>query len=511
MKLKYIFTALAATVALAAGCAKEDALKLDEVQVSQSYIAIPAEGGKVTVTVTAADEWAIDAETTPEWVAVSPAKGSKGDTEVTFTAEAATETRTANLSLTCAGRTQTIIVCQMCAKVETPVSTCAAVNAGEDSKNYRVKGVVTKIVNTTYGNWYLDDGTGEVYIYGTLDAAGGEKNFTSLGIEVGDIVDCEGPKTTYNGVVELVNVTVNAIEKSLIKVVTGAVSLPKTDSTFVVELDVKGDGISVNVPADAQSWISIRGINTADNTVTFAAAANEAGARETTLTFITTKNGKEYTAQLAVAQAGSIIDATAAEINAAEDGSTVYRLTGAITKIASGDYGNIYVADATDTVYVYGCVDANGVAYGKESAGKTPFSSLGIEVGSIVTVEGVKTSYKGDPQMKGCTITVVYSAKAATIAEVLAAADNKEQYYVVEGTVDEIANASYGNVYLTDGTNRLYVYGLLPGYGATGDAKKGLVAAKGIEVGSKIKVCGYKTSYKESPQIGGGIFWGFAE
>ena len=45
-----------------------------------------------------------------------------------------------------------------------------------------------------------------------------EKNFLSLGIEVGDIVTVEGPKTTYNGTVELVNVTVINIEKSLIKV-----------------------------------------------------------------------------------------------------------------------------------------------------------------------------------------------------------------------------------------------------------------------------------------------------
>mgnify|MGYP000063794915 CR=1 FL=1 len=45
---------------------------------------------------------------------------------------------------------------------------------------------MTAIANTTYGNLYLNDGTGEIYIYGTLDASGAEKNFLSLGIEVGD-------------------------------------------------------------------------------------------------------------------------------------------------------------------------------------------------------------------------------------------------------------------------------------------------------------------------------------
>ena len=59
-----------------------------------------------------------------------------------------------------------------------------------------------------YGNWYLTDETGTIYIYGTLDAKGNEKNFLSLGIEVGDIVTVEGPKTLYGTTDELVNVTV---------------------------------------------------------------------------------------------------------------------------------------------------------------------------------------------------------------------------------------------------------------------------------------------------------------
>ena len=61
-------------------------------------------------------------------------------------------------------------------------ATCAEVIAGPDSKTYQVKGVCTSIANTTYGNWYLKDDTGEIYIYGTLDKNGKEKNFLSLGL-----------------------------------------------------------------------------------------------------------------------------------------------------------------------------------------------------------------------------------------------------------------------------------------------------------------------------------------
>lgn len=71
-------------------------------------------------------------------------------------------------------------------------ATCAEVIAGPDNKTYQVTGTVTAIANTTYGNLYLNDGTGEIYIYGTLDASGAEKNFLSLGIEVGDEITVSG-------------------------------------------------------------------------------------------------------------------------------------------------------------------------------------------------------------------------------------------------------------------------------------------------------------------------------
>ena len=54
MKLRNIFTALAAAVIAFAGCQEKERF-LDEVKVSQSMIAIPAEGGQVKVTVNAVD------------------------------------------------------------------------------------------------------------------------------------------------------------------------------------------------------------------------------------------------------------------------------------------------------------------------------------------------------------------------------------------------------------------------------------------------------------------------
>ena len=57
MKLNRLFLTLAAIAATAVSCVKDELAQLDEVQVSQSYIALPAEGGSIDVTVTATDSW----------------------------------------------------------------------------------------------------------------------------------------------------------------------------------------------------------------------------------------------------------------------------------------------------------------------------------------------------------------------------------------------------------------------------------------------------------------------
>ena len=67
----------------------------------------------------------------------------------------------------------------------------------------------------------------------------------------------------------------------------------------------------------------------------------------------------------------------------------------------------------------------------------------------------------------------------------------------------------YGNLYITDGTNELYVYGTYPGWGATGDARKFFIADNGIEVGDEITIIGYKDTYKELVELCQGVCFSF--
>ena len=493
MKLKYIFTALAAALTLAVGCEDDIETYLDEVKVSSSYVAIPAEGGSQTITVNAQDEWAFG--DIPEWLTVTPASGVAGETEVTFKADASTSTNTAMLYLNCDGKSQIINVLQMAEKIELPITSCADFNNnGVDGKTYRVKGTVTSITSTTYGNMYLNDGTGEAYVYGTLDASGTEKNFSSLKIEVGDIVTVEGPRANYNGTIELVNVTVINIEKSLIKLDSVSVkdALPLEGGEFKAYLTCKGSGVSAVVPDDAKSWLSVTSIETSGNnaTVVFNAAANELGDRSTTLVFNTVSGGKTYSAQTELMQKGAIIETTIDKLLAAEDGATQYRTTGYITKDTGSDYGNIYIKDATGEIYVYGVLDDKGQT--------KQWKNMGINAGDIVTVVGPKTSYNGTAQLKNVTIENHIAVKDITLADFRALKDDKATYYRISGKVAKSTEANtkfdlatYGNFALTDGTAEVYVYGVRTGWG--GD--KGKFGTLGIKEGDELTIVCYKTSY----------------
>lgn len=314
MKAKYIILSLIASLAVFTGCQPEEIKSLDQIQLSVSYVGIPVDGGQTVVTVTSSSNWAFVTEapndkgemkaTIPDWLTISPLSGSAGETKVTFSADAALDARSVALEITCDRVVQNINIVQgMSGGVSE--STCAEVIEGPNGKQYRVTGTVTSIANTTYGNWYLEDETGTIYIYGTVDDSG-NYNWASFNIEVGDEVTVEGPKTTYGTTVELVDVKVINVNKSLIKVVSidpeDAV-IPSAGGEISIELSNKGNGLYVEIPEEAREWLSISSLN--GNSIVFKAVENAAGPRNTTLVFSTTDGSKDYTAQAEISQLGS--------------------------------------------------------------------------------------------------------------------------------------------------------------------------------------------------------------
>lgn len=506
MKFKYFFIALIAVAGFFASCSDDKDLgQLDGIQVSQSSLSIPVEGGKVEFDVTSAADWKFvtndkkgnPVDSIPAWINSSCTGGNAGTTHVVFNAAATKGANNSTFKLVSGALTQYITVIQ--GVLNPPFSTCAEILAGNDGETYKVKGTLTRLSNTQYGNWYINDGTGEVYVYGTLDANGSEKNFASLKLEEGDEVTIQGPRETYKGTPQLKNVTVLSYTKSLIKVEElDKDTLDKAGEDFKVTLTVKGEGVTVDIPEADQSWLSVKGIVTSGTKaeITFHANANAGGARSSSIGFTSTKGKQSSTVTAKVYQLGSIVECSIADFNKAEKGSTVYRLTGVITKVANAKYGNFYIKDATGETYVYGI----GIM--------SDFVKKGLKEGNIVTLTGVKDIYDGTHEMKNATLEAVKAVTKISAAEFLTKKDDENVYYMLEGTITEFAGQkndlkTYGNFGLTDDSGSAYVYGLTAGWG--GEGKK--AGELGLNFGDKITIIGYHTSYKGNPQVGGAFLF----
>lgn len=257
MKLRYLFSSLLASVLIFTGCVQESIESFDNIKLSKTYLSIPVEGGSAEVTVTATEKWAFASEA-PSWLTIDVLSGEAGTTTVSFTAQATDTGREAELQLKAGNNAQFLRVRQGSLLAE--MATCAEIIAGPDGKNYKAKGICTSIASDYYGNWYLNDGTGEVYVYGTVNADG-EYDWASFGIEVGDSVYVEGPKKTYNGTIELVNVTVSKVVKALLSLPKETSQIDKTAQEHVFAVAYKGKGVFVEVDAKAADWIAYKSMD----------------------------------------------------------------------------------------------------------------------------------------------------------------------------------------------------------------------------------------------------------
>ena len=491
MKLRYIFSALAAAALAFVGCQEEERF-LDELQVSQSIIALPIEGGQVVVDVTAVDNWEIT--DIPEWVTVSPATGSAGTTQVVFSAAEGKETREAILYINIREVQQVLNVMQMAEKVELPFTDCQTVlKENIVGKNYKCKGTITDLTNyDKYGCFYINDGTATVYVYGSM-------NPTQFSPEVGDIISFEGPWTSYGN---FDDVTILSLEKSLIKLekVLPSTPLPLEGGVATALLTVKEGDVTVAIPEADQAWLSagepaaIGGMTSIELT----AAPNEGGARTSTVTFKVNVGGKDYIAMADIEQLGAIAEVSVADFLAAEVGTSLYKLTGKVANLQTGDYGNFDLVDATGSVYVYG-LTATQVSKNDKS-----FPTLGIKEGDIVTLIGTRADYKGTAQVGGPAYYVSHEGhKTATVAEFLAAATG-DTWYKLTGTITNLQTGDYGNFDLVDETGSVYVYGITVAPVAKNDKS---FPKLGLKEGDKVTLIGKRAEYKGTPQVGGPAYY----
>ena len=168
-----------------------------------------------------------------------------------------------------------------------------------------------------------------------------------------------------------------------------------------------------------------------------------------------------------------------------------YLVTGIVTEIANAKYGNLYVTDAAgNKLYVYGCYDVDGT-------NRYDAMSNAPQVGDYVVLFGVASNYNG-PQMKNawvqsCTSPISIEEATAIALALENQGPTSTEKYLVTGTVTEIANTKYGNLYITDDAgNKLYVYGT---YSEDGANRYDAMGEAAPQLGDVITVYGVASNY----------------
>ena len=413
MKLRYLFSTILASALMLVGCTPESIDSFESIKLSQTYLSLPVDGGTVKLTINSQVDW--EFATTDKWptykekdsngkeveknawLSVDKMKGFAGVTEVTFTAEATESGREFELEIKAGKHSQFVRVRQGSMVAEE--AKCEDVIAGPDGKTYIVQGVCTSIASDYYGNWYMNDGTGEVYIFGTVNADG-EYDWESFNIEVGDSVKVEGPKTTYKETVELVNVSVIKVIKTLLKIASEPYMAETNGDLFDVKVAYKGKGVFYSVPEEYKDWVAVEDMtykpgtptklepNPADTAIfKVSVKPNEGTTREASVEFTSSNNDGTSVGVYKFAQAGL---ASISEVLKSEVNSQVLVAGQVVAKHSNG----VIVSDETGSIYVYS-------------------PSIAVEVGNNVTLAGTFGNNYGTLQVRDVTIKANDNATAA--------------------------------------------------------------------------------------------------
>ena len=176
-----------------------------------------------------------------------------------------------------------------------------------------------------------------------------------------------------------------------------------------------------------------------------------------------------------------------------------YLVGGIITEVYNDQYGNMYITDNEGNVLtIYGTYDATGTnKYGAMESKPV--------AGDYVVILGVVGQYNGTPQVKnGWIISWTTPTSVKDAIDLGAAKDHNDftgDKILVTGTITEVYNAQYGNMYITDAEgNVLTIYG---SYDATGNKSYKDLTYKPV-VGDTVTILGVPGRYNDTKQIKNG-------
>ncbi len=436
MKLKYLFLSIAAIALLFSGCKKEEELGPEEVTLSgSSSIELPTAGGEVTVSLKSTVDWTLqgydsDVQT---WLVINPSSGKASKDAQTITLKALENKdidRTANIvfygNILCKAP---LTITQKGPNGDgSKLNIADFIKKADTSKSYTLTGKVLNYkTSTSNGNTYysfdLVDDSGSILVYSFTNIETWSKK-----IENGGTVTLTGKYEYYSS-------------KSQHEVVDAAID------SFT--------------------------------------APDYSSVKETTVTeFINLKDTKN-----------------------------IYKLTGTV-KSFNDTYCSFNLTDGTNSVYVYCLSPASREAY----ASKLSNGATVTLYGGYYYYENTSEPSKSKVEILGATIVKVEEGSAGgdsgdepvakptnatkvTISEFLTKEVNTTDWYEITGTITSIAKETYGNFYVKDDTDQVYVYGMTKEW-ADGENDQSF-SQIGLKVGDKVTFWALRSEYSGTAQAGG--------
>ena len=192
---------LLATVA--AACSKEDPASLNLLTTS---IKVEAAGGEQEIAFLTNQSWSVRCNA--DWISVTPASGAGSDSYQKVTVKVASNPqeaeRSAELTLA-AGELSRLVGITQAGKPRFTIRDFRAAKVSETTW-YELSGEIASIENEEYGNFFIFDETGFVYVYGLCQTQKGkganDQSFSKLGLKVGDTVTMKTLRSEHGGMIE---------------------------------------------------------------------------------------------------------------------------------------------------------------------------------------------------------------------------------------------------------------------------------------------------------------------
>ena len=310
--------------------------------------------------------------------------------------------------------------------VEQAIEKCTALkkdNTDSEDKYY-VIGTVGEIYNTKYCNFYLVNGENNITVYGLMNSEGvkfgtKDETYTAITFKTGDVVVIYANLQRFVKTSGETNTTTNELTNGTLISVTEAPA-ELTDEEKLAAIIAK---MSTEVTADFDldetvTWTVTSGSAIVITNGKAVVTRPAAGEQDATVVLTATLNGATKTVTItvkAIPSTDNYETLTLAEFLAkADSNETFYKISGVVVNVKDTTFGNIYISDGTTVVYVYGlCANQMELTSGKFTNVKD-FNTLGVEVGTYITIVSAKGSYNGTAQAVGSGLT---DKRAATTEE----------------------------------------------------------------------------------------------